>query len=132
MHLHPSFPRPSLAVTGGEDDVAYIFSPIPTAPTSFSPVKLTGHTDSVVATGWSFDGNMVATGGMDGRVRVWRRAKIRKNSTDGESKTETVDAEWRDWEFLTSLEPGSEVQVSTRRCSVLPVLPVSRDDKNVS
>ncbi|CAD6569410.1 MAG: hypothetical protein TREMPRED_005220 [Tremellales sp. Tagirdzhanova-0007] len=110
LSLHPNFPRPSLAITGGEDDVAYIFSPIPSASASFSPVKLTGHTDSVVATGWNFDGGMVATGGMDGRVRVWRRAKPRKNSTDGQGKTGTDNTDWRDWEFLTSLDPGSEIQ----------------------
>jgi ribosome assembly protein SQT1 len=44
---------------------------------------------------------MVATGGMDGRVRVWRRVK-RKGSEGGD---------WKDWEFWTSLETGSEVQV---------------------
>lgn len=117
LALHPTFPNPPLAVTGGEDDLAYIFSPIPDS-SSFSSfggrlplTKLTGHTDSVVATGWNFDGDMVATGGMDGRVRVWRRARSRRNSRDGEGKV-GGDAEWTDWEFSTSLETGSEVQVS--------------------
>lgn len=62
---------------------------------------------------------MVATGGMDGRVRVWRRVKSRRGSReavrDG-SGNEAGDrdrvAEWKDWEFLTSLETGSEIQVS--------------------
>jgi ribosome assembly protein SQT1 len=101
--------------------LAYIFSPIPspasdesTSTSSFnadtySSTALTGHTDSVVATGWNFDGEMVATGGMDGRVRVWRRVKGKKG-VQGETEN-GVDA-WKNWEFLTSLETGSEVQVS--------------------
>lgn len=115
LSLHPNFPNPPLAVSGGEDDTGFIFSPIPAEEgrqglnaETFSAVKLTGHTDSVVATGWSFDGEMVATGGMDGRVRVWRRVKGRKGSPAPGSG----DAgEWKDWEFLTGLETGSEVQV---------------------
>ena len=66
---------------------------------------MTGHTDSVVAAGWSFDGEMVATGGMDGRVRVWRRVK--RDSKGG------VD-DWKNWEFLTTLETGSEITVCKR------------------
>jgi ribosome assembly protein SQT1 len=95
-------------VTGGEDDLAHIFCPLPPTPENplnsdtFPSTALTGHTDSVVATGWSFDGEMVATGGMDGRVRVWRRVKGKKG--------EGLDS-WKDWEFLTSLETGSEIQV---------------------
>ena len=108
VSLHPQFPNPALAVSGGEDDLGFIFSPIPSASEhpfnsdTFSPVKLTGHTDSVVAAGWSHDGEMVSTGGMDGRVRVWRRVKRGGAGVD----------EWKDWEFLTSLETGSEIQVS--------------------
>lgn len=116
LSLHPAFPNPPLAVTGGEDDLAYIFSPIPSSSSSsdtFSPIKLTGHTDSVIATGWSFDGDMVATGGMDGRVRVWRRSRSRRNSrVENKGGTGTAESSWKDWEFLTSLETGSEVQVS--------------------
>ena len=89
--------------------MGYIYSPLPSTSTSplginaetFAPIKLTGHTDSVISAGWSFDGEMVATGGMDGRVRVWRRVK---------SSGQGIDA-WKNWEFLTSLETTSEVQV---------------------
>lgn len=96
-------------MSGGEDDIGYIFSPIPSSSEHpfnsdvFPPTKLTGHTDSVVASGWSFDGEMVSTGGMDGRVRVWRRVKRASGGSQ-------VD-EWKDWEFLTSLETGSEIIV---------------------
>ena len=117
--LHPSFPNPPLAVSGGEDDAGFIFCPIPAesgddfSAQSFPAVKLTGHSDSVVSVGWSFDGEMVATGGMDGRVRVWRRVKGRKGSPAPGSGD--VVGEWRNWEFLTSLETGSEIQVSWTR-----------------
>ncbi|WVQ95588.1 hypothetical protein IAU59_002685 [Kwoniella sp. CBS 9459] len=116
--LHPSFPNPPLALSGGEDDAAFLFCPVPNDPSSstaaafnsenFPPTKLTGHSDSVVSTGWSFDGEMVATGGMDGRVRVWRRVKGRRGSAEPQDGPATVD-EWKDWEFLTSLETGSEI-----------------------
>ena len=111
-------------MSGGEDDVAYIFSPIPSSShhgeseinsDSYPPTKLTGHTDSVVSTGWSFDGEMVATGGMDGRVRVWRRVKGRRGSQ--EDGVGSGVAEWNNWEFLTSLETGSEIQVSNAELS---------------
>jgi len=46
---------------------------------------------------------MVSTGGMDGRVRVWRRVK--RDSTGGVE-------DWKNWEFLTTLETGSEITVS--------------------
>lgn len=49
---------------------------------------------------------MVATGGMDGKVRVWRRVKGKQT----EDQT-TVEA-WRSWEFLTSLDTSDEITVS--------------------
>ncbi|OCF43651.1 ribosome assembly protein SQT1 [Kwoniella heveanensis CBS 569] len=118
--LHPSFPNPPLALSGGEDDAGFLFCPIPNDPSSstaavgfnadnFPPTKLTGHTDSVVSTGWSFDGEMVATGGMDGRVRVWRRVKGRRGSAEVQEGGAATVEEWKDWEFLTSLETGSEI-----------------------
>lgn len=47
--IHPTHPFPSLAVSGGEDDMAYIFD----TSTGQEVVKLTGHTDSVVAVAFS-------------------------------------------------------------------------------
>lgn len=48
---------------------------------------------------------MVAAGGMDGRVRVWRRVK-KSSGPDG-----AVEG-WTNFEFLTTLEASSEVTVS--------------------
>ena len=103
-HLNPVFSIsthptcPVLAISGGEDDNGYLWR----LDTGEEVAKLAGHTDSVITTGWSSDGELVATGGMDGRVRVWRRVKPAAGS----------DAwEWAKWEFLTTLEGMDEVTV---------------------
>lgn len=87
---------PLVAVSGGEDDLAHLWR----TDNGEVIAKLEGHTDSVTSVGFSFDGEMVATGGMDGRVRVWRKIK----GTEG----------FLQWEFLTSLEGPDEVNVSRR------------------
>ncbi|KAJ3999452.1 ribosome biogenesis protein Sqt1 [Lentinula boryana] len=85
--VHPTQP---LAVSGGEDDLGYIWD----ITDGEVIVKLTGHTDSVVCVGWSFDGQIVSTGGMDGKIRLWRRV--------GQES-------YRTWEFLTELQGPDEV-----------------------
>ncbi|KAG9087986.1 hypothetical protein FRC06_002271 [Ceratobasidium sp. 370] len=85
---HPTEP---LAVSGGEDDLGYIWD----LNTGEVVVKLTGHTDSVAAVGFNADGQMVATGGMDGHVRLWRHVAKSGN--------------WRTWEFLTDVQGPDEV-----------------------
>ncbi|WVO17568.1 hypothetical protein L204_105265 [Cryptococcus depauperatus] len=117
LSLHPKFPNPPLAITGGEDDLGYIFCPIPFSNSTdaqsftsktFLPIRLTGHTDSVTAAAWNFDGEMIATGGMDGRVRFWRRGRKRRGKPLDDSVLNTIEG-WRAWEFITNLETGSEI-----------------------
>ncbi|TFK47789.1 WD40 repeat-like protein [Heliocybe sulcata] len=84
---HPTQP---LAASGAEDDLGYIWD----IATGQEIVKLTGHTDSVSSIGFSADGEMLSTGGMDGKVRIWRRVG---------------KEDWKTWEFLTELQGPDEV-----------------------
>lgn len=86
---HPTEP---LAASGGEDDVGYVWD----ITDGEVIVKLTGHTDSVSCIGFSTDGEMVSTGGMDGKIRIWRRVG---------------KEHYRNWEFLTELQGPDEVNV---------------------
>jgi ribosome assembly protein SQT1 len=92
-------PSEAIAVSGGEDDLGYIWDI--TDGEVFA--KLEGHTDSVISVSFSSDGEMVATGGMDGKVRVWRR--VGKEN-------------WRTWEFLIELQGPDEVTVRLSLVSV--------------
>lgn len=67
--LHPTLP---LAITGSQDDQAYIFN-IKTGEKLLhltDPAHGLAHTDSVIAVSFSADGMYAATGGMDGLVNV--------------------------------------------------------------
>lgn len=62
--------KPEWIVSGGGDDIAILWKQI--SPTEVQPVHiLRGHSDSVVALGFNFDGTLVATGGYDGLVKIW-------------------------------------------------------------
>ncbi|KAJ2477977.1 60S ribosomal subunit assembly or modification protein [Coemansia sp. RSA 2320] len=62
--LHPT--QQSVAVSGGGDDRAYVWRLDSGEPVA----ELERHSDSVSAVGFSSDGRLVASGGMDGRVHV--------------------------------------------------------------
>lgn len=71
---HPQHPG-RLILTGGGDDVAYLWEvpePGEVKPASARLVqRFAGHTDSVIAGGWTRDGRCLITAGLDGRVRSW-------------------------------------------------------------
>lgn len=108
----------SLAVTGGEDDMAYIWS------TSNGEVILecTGHKDSVTEVGFNFDGQYVATADMAGLIQVWS-VKDRKLVWCYEGD----DMEWMKWHHLANvLVVGCHSgdiyiwQIPQGNCKVLP------------
>ncbi|KAF2070227.1 hypothetical protein CYY_008461 [Polysphondylium violaceum] len=68
VNMNPA--RNELAVTGGGDDVAYIWN-----ITNGEKIhQLKGHKDSVSSVQFNFDGSLVATGGMDALVKIWDTA----------------------------------------------------------
>lgn len=99
VSAHPTEP---IAASGGEDDLGYIWD----ITDGTVVAKLTGHTDSVTSTAFSADGEFIATGGMDGRVRVWRHVG---------------KADWKTWEFLTELQGCDEVMVSPIGVTEVPI-----------
>ncbi|XP_073490487.1 angio-associated migratory cell protein [Aquarana catesbeiana] len=78
----------ALAVTGGEDDKAYVWR-ISDGETLF---ECTGHKDSVTCAAFSYDSAMVATGDMSGLLKVWK--------VEGGQEIwsfEAGDLEWLQW-----------------------------------
>lgn len=107
-----------LAVTGGEDDMAFVWS------TGSGEVVLecTGHKDSVTEVGFNFDGQFVATADMAGLIQVW---------SVNEKKLiwcyEGDDMEWMRWHQLANvLVVGCHSgdiyiwQIPQGNCKVLP------------
>lgn len=68
-----------LVATGGADDRAYIWRVGQEAfeATGGAVLELSGHTDTVSSLAFSADGTFLASGGMDGRVKVWEVASGR-------------------------------------------------------
>lgn len=94
LALHPSYPNPPLALSGGEDDGGWIWDTREGAEV----VRLGGHEDSVTAVGFNAAGDLAATGGMDGKLRIWRKRG--------------AEQEWGTWAFMANLEGPDEVVVS--------------------
>lgn len=63
--LHPT---EDLAVTGGEDDKAFVWD-IKTGEVRF---EVPDHSDSIIGAGFSYDGTFVATGDMAGYIQVFK------------------------------------------------------------
>ncbi|XP_052125864.1 angio-associated migratory cell protein isoform X3 [Frankliniella occidentalis] len=71
-HIEPT--NGKLAVTGGQDDKAYVWE----IENGKILLECTGHQDSVTAVEFSQDGNYVATADMAGLVQVWRTSSMQK------------------------------------------------------
>ena len=89
---------PGLIVTGGGDDLAYLFryscsGDGPEEGTIYHAIELSGHTDTVCTVGFNFDGTLTLTGSYDGTVRIW-------DSSTGELKqalSGPEDIEWAEF-----------------------------------
>lgn len=89
LAAHPSAP---VIVSGGQDDMAYLWD----STTGEQLSAFEGHSDTVVSAGFSHDGQYIATGGMDGKIRVWKKS--------GEG--------WKSWSFVVELVGPDELIVS--------------------
>ncbi|KAM9836268.1 angio-associated migratory cell protein [Aulostomus maculatus] len=78
----------SLAVTGGEDDKAYVWR-VSDGEVLF---ECTGHKDSVTCAVFSHDSTLVALGDMSGLIKVWK-----VESKEEIWSFEVGDLEWLEW-----------------------------------
>lgn len=90
IFLIASHPKLPMVLTGGGDEVAYLWTTNSDSPKLVA--KLDGQTESVVTGGFSFDGEFVVTGDMNGQIRVWKAAK-----------------RGQEWKFVTSVKEVDEV-----------------------
>lgn len=105
---HPTLP---MVVTGGGDEMGYLWTTHSNPPRVAS--KLSGHTESLVAGGFTSDGKYLVTGDMNGQIRVWR------SKAGGEK-----------WEFFSSLQEVDEV-ICLRIHPKLPVFAISAKDGSI-
>ncbi|KAK3094701.1 hypothetical protein FSP39_005157 [Pinctada imbricata] len=77
-----------LAVTGGQDDKALVWSP----DTGEVCLECTGHKDSVTSVGFSYDGLYASSADMSGLVKVWQT-----NTKKNVWSFECSDIEWLEW-----------------------------------
>lgn len=105
---HPTLP---LVVTGGGDEMGFLWTTHSNPPRVAS--QLSGHTESLVAGGFTSDGKYLITGDMNGQIRVWR-------SKSGGEK----------WEFFSSLQEVDEV-ICLRIHPRLPVFAISAKDGSI-
>lgn len=84
--LHPT---KNIAVTGGEDDTAFVWS----TENGNVLFTVTNHKDSVTATEFSADGNYLATGDMAGFIQVFKVTQDYKSVFE----IEIGDMSWMQW-----------------------------------
>ncbi|KAJ2953729.1 hypothetical protein O0L34_g1352 [Tuta absoluta] len=90
--LHPNG---KLAITGGEDDKAYVWS----VETGEVVLDCVGHKDSVIFVGFSFDGAYVAIADMCGLIKVWKCNLDNKDPWTVVFEYEADDLTWGQWHF---------------------------------
>ncbi|CAB3230877.1 unnamed protein product [Arctia plantaginis] len=92
-------PDGKLAVTGGEDDKAYVWA----VETGELIMDCIGHKDSVVFVGFSHDGAYLATADMCGLIKVWK-CNLDENQQEPWTvafEYEADDLIWGQWHFGT-------------------------------
>lgn len=106
------------AVTGGEDDVAYVWS----TETAEVYLECTGHKDSVTEVAFSQDNQYVATGDMSGLIQIWSMKETKLIWC-----YEGDDLEWMKWHQQTNIlfagyRSGDIFiwQIPQGNCKVLP------------
>lgn len=90
--LHPNG---KMAVTGGEDDKAYVWS----VETGQLIMDCTGHKDSIIFVGFSFDGTFLATVDMCGIIKVWKCNLETQEPWSVAFEYEADDLSWGLWHF---------------------------------
>ncbi|KAG5672261.1 hypothetical protein PVAND_002402 [Polypedilum vanderplanki] len=111
-------PDGTLAVTGGEDDKAYVWK-VDTGEVVFA---VTDYTDSVIAAEFSHDGTFLATGDMCGEMKVFRVDKEYKKVWE----FSMGDMSWMKWHKKSHvLLAGTEVgdiyiwKIPSGQCKVI-------------
>lgn len=118
--LHPNG---KYAVTGGEDDKAFVWS----TANGQTIMTCTGHRDSVFFAGFSFDGAYLATVDMSGVLKVWK-CKFDDNQQERwpvAFEYEADDLSWAFWHF------GSRVLVCGAMTGDIYVFKVPSGDTKV-
>ncbi|XP_071792333.1 angio-associated migratory cell protein-like [Asterias amurensis] len=93
--------KASLAVTGSEDDKAYVWKVGDGEPV----LECSGHKDSVTCVGFSHDGALVVTGDMSGLIKVW--------SIETQEEVwsfECSDLEWLTWHHSSHVLLGGTAE----------------------
>ena len=88
---HPTQP---IIITGGGDDRAFLWSYTSSndALTATSCTALSGHTDTITAVGFNYDGTLFFTGAYDGIIQVYSLDGTLQQRLEGPE-----DIEWATW-----------------------------------